>query len=87
MSLVELEKHGRRLKPALLAKLTEKHRLVLAHLVYGPPDGDGKPMSIAEAADRLKVRRAYIRDLVRDPLFRAEFAQATAALRLGRGLN
>lgn len=82
MSLIEQDYRGRRLKPTLLSKLTDKHRLVLAHLVYGAPESDGRPMSIAEAAEKLKVRRAYIRGLLRDPLFKAEYAAMVSTMRL-----
>jgi hypothetical protein len=65
-SLVQVDPRGnglvkparKRLKPAVLERLTEKHRLVLSHLVFG--DGFGKPMSIEETAERLRVLKAAI---------------------------
>jgi hypothetical protein len=87
-SLVQVDPRGKglvkparkRLKPAVLERLTEKHRLVLSHLVFG--GGFGKPMSIEETAERLRVRRRYIRDLLADPLFIAEYRRMIEVARL-----
>jgi hypothetical protein len=64
----------------VLERLTEKHQLVLAHLVYGS-DFD-KPMSVEETADRLRVRRRYIRGLLADALFKAEYQRMIEVARL-----
>ena len=64
-----------------LTELTDKMRQVLARLVYGDPEKGGKPQSIAEIADQMSVRRAYVRDLMQDPLFKLEMAKATAEKR------
>jgi hypothetical protein len=62
-----------------LAALTPKHEQVLGLLVHG---GDvGGPLSVNEVAERLKVRRAYVRDLLTDPLFKTKYNAALADAR------
>jgi hypothetical protein len=83
MSLIENDKP--------LTAITDKHRRVAALMVYGV-DGrmaerhglePGKPLAPQTCADYLGVRRAYVRNLLADPLFRAEMTQMLAAKRLG----
>ena len=67
-----------------LVELTDLHRTIIGRLVYGEPDAkECKPQSVAEIADALKIRRAHIRDLMGEPLFKAEVARQTDNLRKG----
>ena len=92
MSLIEHDNRRVGLKTARpLAELTPKHRAILSALVYGL-DGrtaeqhghePGKALTQHETAAYFNVRRAYIRDLMDAPLFKAEFAAAFANKRMG----
>jgi hypothetical protein len=69
--------------------LTPRAQTVLGYLVYGieEPDPDhrdiptDKPLGPYQVAAILGVRRAYIRDLMADPVFKTEIARATADAR------
>jgi hypothetical protein len=69
--------------------LPARARYALGYLVHGigepAPDRPdipvGKPLSIPHVADLLGVRRKYVRGLLSDAIFKAEFAQALAAAR------
>ena len=74
-----------------IAALTDKHRRIAAAMVYGL-DGKvaekygleaGKPLAPQTVADHFRVRRAYVRTLLADPLFKAEMAAQMANKRLG----
>jgi hypothetical protein len=69
--------------------LNDRHRMILAALVYGF-DGamaakhnvtPNKALNQHQVADIHKLRRAYVRWLMADPLFRSEFNQALAIRR------
>lgn len=71
-----------------LARLNDKQRAILAALVYGLDEDNGKPIrsrevSVNELADHFNVRRRYIRDLLLQPIVKAEMASMIAAKRLG----
>lgn len=69
-----------------MTALSDKGRMILAALVYGL-DGKmaekhgvtpNKALSPYQVADIYKLRRAYVRWLMAEPVFRAEFNQALA---------
>jgi hypothetical protein len=83
MSLIENEKRH-------YANLSDKARIILAALVHGL-DGKmaerhglepGKPLSPNTIADVYNVRRAYVRNLLTDPIFKAEMMAMLAAKRV-----
>lgn len=70
---------GVRRKPSTLERVTAKHERVIACLVYG--DHHGNPLSINEICQTLRLRKSYVRDLLRDPRFKAEMAAHRDSLR------
>jgi hypothetical protein len=71
--------------------LPARARYALGYLVFGvdnpipdrPDIPVGKPLSIAQAAELLGVRRKWVRGLLADQTFKLEFAAALAQLRQG----
>jgi hypothetical protein len=67
-----------------LRTLEAKHLEIIEHLVYGldRPHPDlpglqlGQPLSVESAATALKVRRAYIRKLLAEPIFKSAYSRA-----------
>jgi hypothetical protein len=69
--------------------LTPRAHTVLGYLTYGIEENDpdhpdiptGKPLGPYQVAEILGVRRAYVRGLISDPVFKTEMARATADAR------
>jgi hypothetical protein len=69
-----------------LTALNDRQRAILAALVYGlegkAAEKHGlesdRPLTTIEAAAYFKARRRYVRDLVEQPLFKAEMTKAIA---------
>lgn len=71
-----------------LTALTPRHEQVLALLVHGLEYRDSRlnggdhpvnqPLGVNQVAELLKVRRAYVRDLISDPLFKSKMQAAIA---------
>jgi hypothetical protein len=74
-----------------LTSISDKQRAILTALVYGLEGAaaekhelePGKALTPIEAAAYFHVRRAYVRDLLQQPLFKAEMSAAIANKRLG----
>jgi hypothetical protein len=74
-----------------LTSISDKQRAILSALVYGLEGAaaekhslaPGKALTPIEAAAYFHVRRAYVRDLLEQPLFKAELAAQIANKRLG----
>jgi len=89
MSLIDNDKPTITLH-AGITRLTDRHRQIMAAMVHGLEPAlaaryeleANRPLGVNEVADMLKVRRAYVRGLLADPLFKAEFATQLANKRM-----
>ena len=66
--------------------LSPRAQTVLAYMVYGldTPHGDlpaGRPLGVQQVAELMGVRRSYVRGLLANPVFKAEYNQAIALAR------
>jgi hypothetical protein len=85
MSLIE---NGKR--EAVSPNLSDRARVILASMVYGIEGKlaekhglePGKPLGPQQVADLYNVRRAYVRQLLADPLGKAELMAMLAAKRV-----
>ncbi|SDQ99376.1 hypothetical protein SAMN05519103_00337 [Rhizobiales bacterium GAS113] len=82
----------KRLKPAVLSALTARMRLMIEFMVHGCPHqwheaktgiAKGTPLSLAQAADAVGIRRRNARDLFGQSLFQKELNRSLQALRDG----
>lgn len=86
MSLIENEK-----SEVVSPNLSDRARLILAAMVYGVEGKiaekhgfePGKPLGPQQVADLYHVRRSYVRQLLSEPLGKAEMMGMLAAKRLG----
>jgi len=88
----EIANKKRKERKQPLAELGPKHEQVLSLLVHGIEHRDsringgdhpvGQPLSVAQVADLLKVRRAYVRDLMSDALFKTKYNAALSDARV-----
>ena len=85
MSLIE---NGKR--EPVSANLSDRARVILASMVYGIEGKlaekhglePGKPLGPQQVADLYNVRRAYVRQLLADPISKAELMAMLAAKRV-----
>lgn len=80
MSLIDQPKRSRaraRGGPLSLTELNDRHRQIIALMVYG--DKTGKAMTGNQVAEHLGMRPGYVASLLADPIFRVEFERAIQA--------